>query len=136
MTLERLREILAAYGADQEHWPAAERDAALALLTASPEAREAARDAMALDDLLARYDNPAAGAFDPRRVVAATQSAAPANDNRVEIRWHNLAGLAAAAVVGFVVGWSGVDQSIWPTGIDQTIEQAELLGGEVESWTW
>lgn len=136
MTLDRLREILDAYGADQDRWPAAEREAVLALLAASPEARAAARAAMALDDLLARYDNPAAGAFDPLKIVAATKSTAPANDNRVEIRWPNLAGLAAAAVVGFYVGWSGLDQSLASPSLAQAIEQAELLGGEPESWTW
>jgi hypothetical protein len=52
MTLERLRQILDAYGASPERWPAAERDAALALLDSTPEARAARNVAARLDAAL------------------------------------------------------------------------------------
>src|SRR6266702_3414702 len=39
MTLQRLQQLLDAYGADPERWPAEERLAALALLAHSPEAQ-------------------------------------------------------------------------------------------------
>lgn len=52
MTLQRLRQLLDAYGATPDRWPAEERAAALALLASSVEAR-AQRDAAArLDTLL------------------------------------------------------------------------------------
>lgn len=52
MTLARLREILAAYGASPRRWPADERMAAEALLASSLKAREAVTEAARLDDVL------------------------------------------------------------------------------------
>jgi hypothetical protein len=52
MTLERLRTLIAAYGADPARWPLAERPAAKTLLARSPEARAALADAEPLDTLL------------------------------------------------------------------------------------
>lgn len=39
MTIERLQEILDAFGADYRHWPALEREAARTLIARSDEAR-------------------------------------------------------------------------------------------------
>jgi hypothetical protein len=52
MTMERLAAIIAAYGARADRWPAAERDAAQAMLARSPEARALLAEATALDGLL------------------------------------------------------------------------------------
>lgn len=52
MTLERLRDLIAAYGGNPTRWPLAERPAAEALLARSPEARAALADAGPLDTLL------------------------------------------------------------------------------------
>lgn len=52
MTLERLDNLLAAYGADEAGWPAGERQAARELIAASAEARRLLEDARALDTLL------------------------------------------------------------------------------------
>src|SRR5207237_8400141 len=52
MMAARLHAILDAYGADPAHWPAAERDAALALLARSPEARRQHDAAARLDAAL------------------------------------------------------------------------------------
>jgi hypothetical protein len=54
MTPDRLQEILDAYGADPHRWPADERDAAAALLVATPALREAAGEAQRLDRLRRR----------------------------------------------------------------------------------
>ena len=59
MNLTRLRDILDAYGADPRRWPAAERDAALALLSGSEEARALRDEAAALDTLLDTAQVPA-----------------------------------------------------------------------------
>ncbi|MEP1906094.1 MAG: hypothetical protein ABJJ29_21005, partial [Nitratireductor sp.] len=52
MTLERLDELLSAYGADEAGWLAGERQAARDLIAASAEARLLLEDARALDTLL------------------------------------------------------------------------------------
>ncbi len=52
VTLARLREILAAYGASPRRWPADERDGAETLLASSLKAREAVTEAARLDDVL------------------------------------------------------------------------------------
>lgn len=49
MDLQRLSELLDAYGANPERWPVTERDAALALLASSGEARTQQRMAAMLD---------------------------------------------------------------------------------------
>ena len=54
VTLERFMTIVDAYGASAERWPASERRGALALLSASSEARTRLAEAKALDGLLAR----------------------------------------------------------------------------------
>ncbi len=58
MTLARLREILAAYGASPRRWPSDERMAAEALLAGSLKAREAVTEAARLDDVLDRDPAP------------------------------------------------------------------------------
>jgi len=96
MTAARLHAILDAYGADPARWPAAERDAALALLVRSPEARRhhdaAARLDAALDASPVQVPSPALAA----RVLHATPRRRPVRVGR----WVALAApLAAAAVL-------------------------------------
>lgn len=72
--LERLRDILDAYGGDPERWPDAERDPALALLARSAEARRLCDEARQLDaalDLLPAAE-PSPGLEE--RIVAAARS--------------------------------------------------------------
>jgi len=52
VTLDRVRTLLDAYGADPARWPAAERAAALELLARSPDARACRVAAARLDDAL------------------------------------------------------------------------------------
>jgi hypothetical protein len=52
MTLERLRDLIAAYGGRPANWPQGERAAAEALLARSSEARAALAEAEPLDTLL------------------------------------------------------------------------------------
>lgn len=117
MKLERFAELLAAYGAGAERWPESEREAAEALLAASPEARAALADARRLDRMLDALPNPAAG-LDPglvaARAIARSQAAAGAGASRRGFWWFvpSLSGLAAAAVAGFLVGWAELDDPI------------------------
>ncbi|MBI1261439.1 MAG: hypothetical protein GC184_06915 [Rhizobiales bacterium] len=52
ITTQRLAELIDAYGASPERWPASEREQALALLARSPVAREQMQQARQLDNLL------------------------------------------------------------------------------------
>jgi len=96
MTPARLHAILDAYGADPARWPAVERDAALALLARSPEARRhhdvAARVDAVLDASPLEVPSPALAS----RVLRATPRP---REVRLE-RWTAIAApLAAAAVL-------------------------------------
>lgn len=53
MTLDRLQQLAAAYGADPRRWPESERDAAAALIAGSSAAREVLTQAGELDAVLA-----------------------------------------------------------------------------------
>lgn len=117
MTIERLRQILDAFGADPARWPKAERDAALALLAASPEAQRLREEARRFDALLNEASEAVELRLDAKGVVAAIRDATgnvhrlskPARPKSPLIgAWPGFAGLAAAAAAGFIVGWMGL----------------------------
>jgi len=116
MKLNRFRQLLDAYGADPARWPEAERAEALALLARSRRARDAAEAARALDRLLDRAPPPHA-ALDADALAAGITVAMQPRASRAErpggwtlsLGWPNLTALAAAALAGFIVGWSGLD---------------------------
>lgn len=131
MKLERFSEILAAYGADAERWPAGERSAAEALLAASPEARAARADTRGLDRLLDELPVPQTeldATVVAARAIAQSQDRARgrAGMNRRGWLWlaPSLTGLAAAALAGFLVGWSEIDAT---TAIDQDIDYSGFV---------
>jgi hypothetical protein len=110
LPLARFRDLLDAYGAEPLRWPDAERDAALALLETSAEAR-AALDAEARFDALldagpALAPSPALAA----RILAAAPQARLTPGERLKAFWDDLfpsvpvwkpaAGLALAAALG------------------------------------
>jgi hypothetical protein len=101
MDEERFEAMLAAYGADAARWPEAERALALRHLAATPAAHGRRAEAKRLDALLDswRLDTPST-AFE-RRVAAA---APLARIFRPRTLWISAAGLAAACVVGVLVG--------------------------------
>jgi anti-sigma-K factor RskA len=116
MTLDRLRAIVDAYGADPARWPAAERTAGEALLAGSAAARalvaEAADLDAALDALPALQPTPAM-----RRAVlaAAPRPPTPSLLARMREGWRDFFGelggwrlaggvLAASLVLGIVSG--------------------------------
>lgn len=101
MTLDRLRQLLDAYGASPERWPDNERNAATVLLSDSTAARGARDDAARLDALLdlvpARQPSP--------QLIERTLAGAP-NDRR-QARWHRVVLLAVplAAAAAAVLVW-------------------------------
>ena len=116
MMIERLRQILDAFGADPTRWPKAERDAALALLAHSPGAQRLREEARRLDSLLNEASAAIELRLDAKGVVAAIKEATgnvhrlPKSRSRFSLvgAWPGFAGLAAAATAGFIVGWMGL----------------------------
>jgi len=140
MTMERLRTILSAYGAEPTRWPAAERMAAEALLARSAEARSALGEARALDTTLDRMalSPPSLDAV----ALAAAASATPQPRRQavrsrpslfgVRLGWTSFAGLAVAGVAGLVIGLSGLAPLHSPSS---GIEVAGVFAAqEIEPW--
>lgn len=114
ITLDRLRVVLDAYGADPERWPAEERASAVALIDGSAEARALFEETARLDRALDRLPEPAVSAALYHRV---RRLEAPPRLNRLtrvlegigewlqpgsRFAWQGV--VAAAAVVGIVAG--------------------------------
>jgi len=127
IAIDRLTSLIDAYGADPERWPADERAAALLLLANSAEARAYARDAGALDAVLDRVPLRPTVTIDPAALaarIARTPARRPAGQAAWSSRrafgfgWPNVAALAAAAIVGFVVGWTDLNTSATVTNRD------------------
>jgi ferric-dicitrate binding protein FerR (iron transport regulator) len=140
MTPQRVSELIAAYGTAPGKWPEAERAAALAMLDRSPALRAELQRMAALDAALDLWPNPA-----PQLdavALAAHVSATPrprAAARRPFLRfpifsWPNAAGLAAAALAGFLVGWSGVDTGYTVTQTDSI--DGQIVASLVEDATW
>lgn len=115
MTLDRLRQILAAYGGDPDRWPDDERDAAEALIAASPVARAVLTREQALDAGLALASNEvtddamarltAAMAFPPpQRTVAPASVARGWFANLASAFWPRATVFASMAALGIIVG--------------------------------
>jgi len=148
MTIERLREILEAYGAEPRRWPEAERDAALALIGRLPEARALRDGARRLDALLDEaaplmdLELDAAGIVARVKTAKVTPMAGKvrrppprAGNGRLSFGWPSFAGLAAAAAAGFIVGWMGLGADYGLNGGTEVSDQPPGLAfTEVEPW--
>jgi hypothetical protein len=116
MTIERLGQILDAFGADPARWPKTDRDGALALLAHSREAQRLREEARRLDALLNEAGEAIELRLDAKGVVAAIKDATgnvhrlPKSRPKFSLigAWPGFAGLAAAAAAGFIVGWMGL----------------------------
>ena len=118
MMIWRFRRLIAAYGADPARWPPGQRARADALLARSVKARALLSEARAFDSLLRTdvkppADGPLAAAI-IARATAVPQERAPvfappravALDWSLARLWPQALGPAAAAVLGFVIGWT------------------------------
>ena len=120
MTLKRFRRILDAYGADPARWPEQEIDAIRALLSSSEDARRMAEEVGRVDRFLDQWDMPLPSGLDPADIAARVSAQPQTPDNsandpigwRITLGWPNVAGLAAAAAAGFLVGFLGV-ADVW-----------------------
>ncbi|HEV7734389.1 MAG TPA: hypothetical protein VGR62_19605 [Candidatus Binatia bacterium] len=143
MTLDRLHALLDAHGAAPERWPDGERDAALALIAASPAARALQDDAALLDALLDDdVVEPPSAALVARIVAAAP---APARRRARVIRptrW--LVPLALAAGLAL---WFGrpVEQpvpaipiaalGVYEVGSDELLALSDVEPLDTDAWT-
>lgn len=125
MNLERFTELLDAYGADLDRWPASEQAAATALLSDRADAREAQRRAAAVDTLLLHASLPDLEPSDAlrQRVLARVAQlppaiTTPASDWRAQVaealallfptgrRMPQFAAFALALMIGISAGFA------------------------------
>lgn len=114
MQIERFIAILDAYGGDDRRWPEAERESALALLAASPEACAAREDALAFDGLLDALPAEAV----PAGLHEAVLTGAPRASRRMSLLdliwpgaplWRPAMAFAASIALGIAVGIGVLD---------------------------
>ncbi|MFW6076153.1 MAG: hypothetical protein ACOC71_00240 [Hyphomicrobiales bacterium] len=142
--MERLRAVLAAYGADPARWPESDRELAPLLAASDPDLATSLEDARSLDSALARASHPAAPAAAADRLVAsvsqtpgnvvafarhgATPPAAPRT--ALSSRLAVATSLAASLVLGIYLGASG--QSDWLTAPLTAEESPEYMSAELD----
>lgn len=146
MRLERLKAIIEAYGAHADHWPEAEREAALACVEAHPEAAAWLAEARALDDMMdtlraiehgrAEEDQPLfeaaverfAADFTPvNKVVAFPVRLRPARVSRSVVWGVSIA--AAACVAGAVLGVNLSLMGLSDLRVTSVLEQVAMIDG-------
>lgn len=152
MTLHRLRQLAEAYGADPRRWPAAERASFEPLIGGQPAARSILRDEQNLDQLLDTWRLNSSDWALERRILATaamtaqTRAARPwqrvlgwiatlwPGDRLPQGRqlWPQVAGLAAAAMIGFFVGIS--DLGALDTAGAGNLDEALTGISSVGSW--
>lgn len=138
---ERVKTLLACYGAEVQAWPADERSAALTLIHHSPELQALWQEARELDTLLhSGQREPVANPAQVSKLTARIVEQLPAQDSPcptvIEInkpqrhkRWPLAA--AAAAVMFMAVGVVVQLKSPLPPSQNQPLATAEY-----EQWLW
>ena len=134
MMIWRFRRLIAAYGADPARWPPGRRAQADALVARSTKARTLLAEAGAFDSMLMADAKPPADERLAAAIVARTVDAvqerplAPARvialDWSLARLWPQAVGLAAAAVLGFVIGWTDL---LPESFAGDTIDLADVL---------
>ena len=111
--IQRFEQLLQSYGANADCWPTAERDAALALVQASSDARRMFDEAVQLDGILDLSVSPMPSAALAGRIVAAARPAPGWRQHLTDIaaeiwpfgrQWQAAAILASAAILGLALG--------------------------------
>jgi len=112
MTMERLHDLLDAYGAAPSRWPEAERDAAEAMIASSDEARAAFAEAARLDAMLDEAAPPPAADRLGWRLRGLGPRAEPARIEARRSSWFGATPMAAlarvAAIALALVGGVGI----------------------------
>ncbi|NKB22361.1 MAG: hypothetical protein GKS01_17885 [Alphaproteobacteria bacterium] len=119
MTLDRMRDLIEAYGAEPDRWPSSERERALLFLETSKEAQDILAESKVLDTALDALPEPDMSQGIKSRVLDAFTPANPiaANENvglvAAITQWHPqsngswLRAAAAAIVFGVLCGVGG-----------------------------
>lgn len=128
MTIERLKALAEAYGADLRRWPASERPFAESLVATDPAARAALEEAASLDVLLDASPRPTPSAALAARILAAAPKAREARAHLGRIFWFLGAGWAAAACAGVVAGVGLTTHLTADEQADAILYQATLSG--------
>lgn len=147
MELERLRELIDAYGADPHRWPEGEREEAAVFAEGSPEAQRLQAEARRLDAVLAQAPDPALSPTLGTKILALadTPQDRPGSAAILPFRLNpsfllpRLTSLAAAGILGFMVGGSMVGESNYPgtNSEDNRVDISALIYGtdlEEEDW--
>ena len=98
---ERFERLIEAYGGESARWPQADRALALRYLAATPQAHRRRATARRLDQMLDAWAPPEASAGLRERLAAGQPRP---RTLRPRDLWISGAGLAAACVIGLVVG--------------------------------
>jgi len=111
MSLSRLRELVAAYGASPERFPESERAAAQALLKVSDHARMLAGSEQSLDTWLDAASAPALSSELEQRLAAIPRDVRGPRKLPVRRRalWAPAVGWAAAALIGLWIGTTSAE---------------------------
>ena len=103
MDRTRFETLLEAYGADFSRWPADVRDAAAVFVAQNADAADVLAEARALDAAL----EPARGVPDTSALAARILANAPRRSAQTGFDRRALMALAACAIFGVVLGFSG-----------------------------
>ena len=128
MTIERLKALAEAYGADLRRWPASERPFAEGLVATDPAARAALEEAAVLDGLLDASPCLTSSSALVARILAAAPKARDARAHLGRIFWFIGAGWAAAACAGVVAGVGLTTHLTADEQADAILYQATLSG--------
>ena len=145
MTLDRFVAIVDAYGASPQRWPEAERDAAIAFMKATPEARRLAEEAEALDGLLDMPETAPVTRDLQDRILATMPAVKLRNGAAVAAgslfnwsRWIPTAAVAFSLVLGILTGTQvprlvGLDDEtlalqVASSAISSSSDESEFLG--------
>jgi hypothetical protein len=123
MDAMRFEAIVAAYGADPKRWPEAERAQAIAFAARSEAATALAR-ARALDAILDE-----SGAPTPLDLTQIRRFIAAAPKARAALPWRPVAAMAACALLGLALGFSGARQAAEAQAAAAVLEMALIDGG-------
>lgn len=129
MDRERFQQMIEAYGAAPERWPAAERAEGLWFLAQTPDAARLIEAEQALDTQLDAWTLPPPALPLRSRITAAAQAGRGRPTWRSKRVWLSGAGLAAACAAGIVAGVSFGGSGIGPLSGDR---DAEALAGSLD----
>ncbi|MEM1035718.1 MAG: hypothetical protein AAGI14_03040 [Pseudomonadota bacterium] len=143
ITIERVLDLIAVYGAHPAAWPDHERDAAEALLASKPEAFEAAlQEAVELDQMLMQADQVPEP---PTHLATAILDAAPVAQKSAQreswlrslfplgLRLPTGAAMASLGI-GLMAGYSYAGNSGFDAYLEADVTYTDTLDGSFDDW--